>query len=460
MKSLLQSIAVLAVIVGAVFGLTFLTQNTRTPAEKPTEAVAATGSISGSPLRIAEKTAEWDKDDLQYAAEFERGTRGHYDFWAANPHPVPVNVALMTASCVCTEVQVGVIPPAEWAAWRKRNEDLAAINLAVGLMGAPNLCGALANNGLGGKVQWTTLHRRDRDAASPGANVPSADPASGPQLAIIRMNWDGKDPNAVRLTADVQHRVGTQAEFTHFEVRTMIVPPAMVSTAMLNFGELGFNERREVMLYCWSATRDQFSLTIEDLSHDPCIEAGPPRLLTPEERITVARTLRATGQVPPTKIRSGYAVPIVIYERRGNAQLDLGPFSRKLFLKTDAIPEPSIVTLQGMVRGTIDIGQGADIDRVNLGAFRADRPHDATVIVTAKEANTQLRFRDVKPSYLKVTLTEMPGPLGFKQWKLHVDVDANTVSGILPSDSAIYLETVTNPPRAIRIPVIGNGTVR
>jgi hypothetical protein len=201
-------------------------------------------------------------------------------------------------------------------------------------------------------------------------------------------------------------------------------------------------------------------LTIEDLSHDPCIEAGPPRLLTPEERITVARVLRATGQVPPTKIRSGYAIPIVIYERRGNAQLDLGPFSRKLFLKTDAIPEPSIVTLQGMVRGTIDIGQGADIDRVNLGAFRADRPHDATVIVTAKEANTQLRFRDAKPSYLKVTLTEMPGALGFKQWKLHVDVDANTLSGILPSDSAIYLETVTNPPRAIRIPVIGNGTVR
>ena len=109
--------------------------------------------------------------------------------------------------------------PAEWAAWRKRNEDLAAVNLAIGLMGSPNLCGAWRNNGLGGKVQWTTLHRRDRDAASPGANVPAADPASGPQLAIIRMNWDGKDPNAVRLTADVQHRVGTQAEFTHFEVK-------------------------------------------------------------------------------------------------------------------------------------------------------------------------------------------------------------------------------------------------
>ena len=76
MKSLLQSIAVLAVIVGAVFGLTFLTQNTRTPPEKPADLVAAKGSITGSPLRIAEKIAVWDDDDRQYAAEFERGTRG------------------------------------------------------------------------------------------------------------------------------------------------------------------------------------------------------------------------------------------------------------------------------------------------------------------------------------------------------------------------------------------------
>jgi hypothetical protein len=460
MKTLLQSIAVLAVIVGAVFGLTFLTQNTRTPVENPTDPVATKGAISGSPLRIAEKTAVWDEDDPQYAAEFERGSRGHYDFWVSNPHPVPVNVALMTSSCVCTEVQVGIVPTEELASWKKRNEDLAGVNIALGLIGAPNLCGALADNGLGGKVQWTTLHRRDRDSTSPGFNVPAADTQSGPQMALLRINWDGKDPNAMRLTADLQHRIGTQAEFTRFEVRTMIVPPAMISSAVLNFGELNFNERRQIMLYCWSASRDQFSLTIEDLSHDPCIDAGPPRLLAPDERTAVAQTLRATGQVPPTKIRSGYAVPIVIYERRGNAQLDLGPFSRKLYLKTDAIPEPSIVTLQGMVRGTIDIGQGADLDRVNLGAFRADRPHDTTVMVTAKEANAQLRFRDVKPSYLKVTLTETAGAVGYKQWKLHVDVEANTVSGILPPDSAIYLETVTNPPRAIRIPVIGNGTVR
>src|SRR5437016_1086281 len=106
MKSLVQYAAVLAVIVGAVFGLTFLTQNTRAPVEKPSGPVSPTGPISGSPLRIAEKIAVWDEDDPLYAAEFERGGRGHYDFWVSNPNAEPVNVALLTASCVCTEVQI------------------------------------------------------------------------------------------------------------------------------------------------------------------------------------------------------------------------------------------------------------------------------------------------------------------------------------------------------------------
>jgi hypothetical protein len=258
----------------------------------------------------------------------------------------------------------------------------------------------------------------------------------------------------------VQHRIGTQTEVTHFEVPTMIVPPAMISTPMLNAGDLNYNDRREVTLYCWSASRDHFSISIEDSSHDPCIEAGPPRLLTAEERISVARSLRANSQIPPTRMRCGYAVPVVVYERRGSAQLDLGPFNRRLVLHTDVGPEPTLIMLQGMVRGAIDIGEGTDQDRVNLGAFPASRPHDKTVIVTAKDANTQLRFRDAKPDYLGVTLTEYPGTVGFKQWKLHVEIDANKVSGLLPSDSAIYLETMATPPRAIRIPVIGNATAR
>jgi hypothetical protein len=461
MKSIAQYAVLLVIIVGGVFGLTFLTQNTRTPIEKKAGGEAdKSGPRSGMPLDILQIKAEWDADDPQYAAEFERGIRGHYDFWMRNLRDEPVNAALLTASCVCTEVQLGIVPPAEMAAWRKRNEDLAPANVALGLIGVPNLAGVLTNNGLGNKVKWTVLNRRDKDPSAPSVKVPPADPANGPQWALLRMGWDTKETKSMRLTADIQHSVGNLTEITHFEVPTLIVPPAMISTPTLNVGDLNFNERREVTLYVWSATRDHFSVTIEDLSHDPCIDAGPPRLLTPEERIAVTHALRANVQIPPTKMRCGYEVPITVYERRGSAQLDLGPLNRKLMLLADVGPEPTLVALQGMVRGAIDIGAGVDQDRVNLGAFPAKSPHEKTVIVTAKDANVQLRFKKANPDYLAVTLTESPGPIGFKQWRLRVEIDANKVSGLLPSDSAIYLETVATPPRAIRIPVIGNGTAR
>jgi hypothetical protein len=159
-------------------------------------------------------------------------------------------------------------------------------------------------------------------------------------------------------------------------------------------------------------------------------------------------------------MRTAYEIPVVVHERRGPAQLDLGPLNRKLVLRTDASPDPMWVSLQGMVRGAIDVGEGKDQDRVNLGSFRYDQRHDKTVIVTAKDPNIQLRFKKAFPDYLNVSFTELSGPAGFRQWKLNVEVEPNRVSGLLPADSAVYLETVSTPPRAIRIPVMGNGTVR
>ena len=160
------------------------------------------------PLTVVEKVAVWDPEDPIYSAEFEKGSQGHYDFWVSNAHKTPVNVALLTASCVCTEVQLGIVPPAELAAWSQRTRDLVPANLAMGLMGVPNLAGVLANNGLGNKVQWTVLNRRDRDSAAHGVDVPPADPKTGPQWAILRMSWDGKD-SAIHAARRRRYSIGS-----------------------------------------------------------------------------------------------------------------------------------------------------------------------------------------------------------------------------------------------------------
>jgi hypothetical protein len=462
MKSFVQYALLLGIIVGAVFGLTFLTQNARTPVEKPIQSdpTKSYDAIAGPPLRIREKTAEWDRGDSMYAAEFERGTNGHYDFWVSNLHAEPVNVALLKASCVCSKIHVGIIPADEMAGWQQRTWELGGISAAMDLLGVPNLAAVLAYRDLSGKIRWSELERRDKNASAGSTTVPAAHSPEKPQMAIIRMDWEGRDVKADRLIAEVQHRIGTTTDVTPFEVRVMIVPPVMVSTPVVSVGELNFNDRRNGMIYCWSATRDQFQVTIEDASHDPCIEAGPPRLLNDEERMAVTQMLRGSNQIPPTKMRTAYAIPVVVHERRGSAQLDLGPLNRKLELRTDTSPDPMWISLQGMIRGAIDVGEGKEQDRVNLGSFRSDRPHDKTVIVTAKDPNIQLRFKKVSPDYLNVSLTELTGSIGFRQWRLKVEVEPDRVAGLLPADSAVYLETVATPPRAIRIPVMGNGTVR
>jgi hypothetical protein len=81
-------------------------------------------------------------------------------------------------------------------------------------------------------------------------------------------------------------------------------------------------------------------------------------------------------------------------------------------------------------------------------------------MVSAREPNVQLRVKSASPEYLNVTLTELPGSVALRQWKLQVGIDGNKLSGLLPLDSAVYLETVGPSPRAIRIPVFGNATVR
>jgi hypothetical protein len=457
MRSIVQVGLVLMVIAGGVFVLTFLNQNVPSPIEKPANSGRNEASLpSGPPLKISQKRAEWDSVDPQYAAEFERGNRGHYDFWVSNANAEPVQIVLQNKSCVCTELDIGVVSMPELSAWRR---DALPLSVGLNLVGAPNIASALVEASFLKKIAWTPLMPRDKDPTARGATVPAAG-QHGPQLAVVRLNWDGKEAKSQILTADIHHRLGEHSEAVRFEVPVMVVQPVMVSLPLVNVGELNFNDRREAIVVVWSATRDAFTLNVEDLSHDPCIEAGPPRLMTAEEKREATRQLRGAGLIPPTKMRTAYAVPVIVHERRGAAQLDLGPLNRRLRFTTDVMPDPALLSLQGLVRGNVEVGEGADQDRVNLGAFRADRPHEKTVMVTAKQPNLQLRVKSKNPDYLEVALTESPGPAGLRQWKLRVEVDANKVSGVLPSDSAVFLETVADPPRAIRIPVIGNGTMR
>src|SRR5581483_3343074 len=231
MKSILQGGALVAVLVGGVFGLTFLTQYTRKPAPPP-DNIDIKPTVR--PLVIRENVGVWDPNDPDYTREVEKGGKGHYDFWVSNPNPKPVAVAVISKSCTCAEVHIGLIPPPTWLDIRRQQ---AALATALHLVGAPDWAVPLPLAPLPGIVKWQRL-LYDRNEPPHPVPIPPADPQAGPQFAIVRLGWNAKEPKAMRLVAEVQQQYEATQETTKFEVPVVIVNPILESNNNLSFGDL------------------------------------------------------------------------------------------------------------------------------------------------------------------------------------------------------------------------------
>lgn len=455
MKSFLQVGLTLVAIVGGVFLLTFMTQFSRTPIEPVPVATKGETTLTGMPLKVPERKAVWDSADEDYSAEFEVGTKGHYDFWVSNVHPKPVRVTAEYKSCVCADVQVAIVPA---AARRDLASRIAPLEAAFGLLGVPSLAAPLATPRL-----LPTLDFKSMLVATPSdlptvIEIPPADPVAGPQLAIVRLFFHGKEAKPLRVVANLRAVVeGLPPETTEFEASTNIVPAVIISPVLLPFGSLGPNDVRERAIFAWSPSRDHFQVTADEAFHDPCIEVRTPRPMTAEERRTLPHIMRVEGIAGNTRIKSGYVIKVVVHERRDGKQLELGPLNRKVTVRCAEQPEATVV-LTGTIRGGVRVGEGSDQDRINFATFRADREAVKTVIVTSTEPGLDLELKGKTPDFLNVSLEPYEGTPGIRQWRLRVEIEPNKHSGFLPGESAVYLQTKTTPPRSIRIPVVGNAT--
>jgi hypothetical protein len=216
-----------------------------------------------------------------------------------------------------------------------------------------------------------------------------------------------------------------------------------------------------VTLIVWSSVRPSINIKVEELLNDPCIEVEPPQPLNENELRELPRALMSAGLLSqPTRMLCGYAVKVKVFEHRGDKQLELGPLSRKLLVKlVDTGSEYDVgVMISGIVRGVVRVGDASDRDRVDLGTFRARNGHNKTVVLNSSDPGIGLQVVSRTPETLQVNLKEDSASFGQKRWKLEVGAPPNAFSGLMPSDSAIYLQTTTNPPRRIRIPVTGNAT--
>jgi hypothetical protein len=444
MKSIIQIVLFLAVVVGGVFGVTFLTQYTHS--DSKTAAGPTPTPVPKALLKCREKTPEWDQVlsiPGYKSLEIEKGSKGHYDFLVSNVTDQPVKIVREpAANCTCTNLNVffGIVPDADGA-------KLTALkSLPVGPQLEPYLAG----------VQWKPLDAEAASGPSAPRSLPGSPPAQ-PRYAVVRFDWEAVHEKMTTIKVNIVARQGAAADYLPFEVPITVRPPVLASTELLTMGDINPGEKKEELLVIWSPTRDHFDATAQLVTADPCILVSPPRPLTPEQLQALPAILLQNGGSTVCRTKCGYEIKVTAHERLGDNQLELGPFARRVIINRGTDAELSL-TVAGTVRGPIEVGSKADRDRIDFRVFRSDLGAEKSVEIKSSVPGLALSIDRITPESIKAELTPSTSAFGGHSWKLTVVAPPDSQAGPLPADSAIYLKTNSTPPRRVRIPITGNAS--
>jgi hypothetical protein len=439
MKTFVRKVLPLLILLAVVAVATYLKEFTGPdPLANKIETVS-----NVTPLVWNDRVATWDCENFCYGQEFEKGTRGHYDFWIANPSDAPTSVEVTAKSCQCSDVQLGII---------SRDKLTKALEKVPSLMTASNLPGKIGFDpsvltmieAIGG-IDWLPMELKNV------RQIPPADPVKGPQLAVMRMNWDAKNVGPLMMTADVNYYGrDRKAANVRFEVPIVVVNPATAYPQDVDVGDLRAGDHRDVIFTVWTASRPEVPLKLPDLPKNSCFVFGTPQPLTESERKQMQEKLHIEHpNQPPTKPQAGWKIPLTVYENYQGDQMDLGPFTRRLVFNQGTEFETG-VTVRGVVRGDIRLASRETEDTIKLGDFQYNEPKNHIVYVTSVNPDVKLEIDSVQPPEMLATLNEeSPG-----NWRLKITIPAEKITGQL--SGAIVIRSLGPNPRKVRIPVVGS----
>src|SRR5579871_6468987 len=433
MKSLGRIVLAIFAVVVLVAGITFVKQYQVSPNEAPTPPASSPGAVRAAEIKLTfPKGVIWEWQPAK-DGEFEQQSEGFKDFLFQNDNSVPVELGLKAKSCKCSEVSVGLLPAADVQRYSSEDASKAGADTA--------------------KVQTQKLEVDDLKGVivAPGDGV------------VIRLNWkDKKDKEPheryERLVVDVwaQAQAGGPRTIHKLELPITYVPALRIREDILKLPDLYLNGKETREFKCWSSTRPKFSLTAKERTGDPCFVCSCMPL-TDNERQEMEESTK-------TRVLCGYVVRVTVNERlNDNVQMELGPFGRRIDLKSDPDIEPTSVLVAGVVRGDVTVETDDERGGILLGPFPAKNGITKVVKLTAHRPDLELKLDKVEPdgsTHLKViSLKKTSTPVGGRtKWELTVEVPPGGPSGRLPDHSAVRLTIPGNPPRHIRIPVSGFAT--
>jgi len=445
-----QNILLVIVFAAVIAGLTFARQWLASPAPPPT--IKRTESTSTKPL-------------ITFAGMIMPGvnyemtpTRGHQDLLFENTHDEEVELGLDQTSCKCAGVNVTLITAKESDTIRKWLPLAAATQLAAGMtppLAAPGpalICLNATRDIFGDGDRWQRLKREDAQ--------PFRVPPQG--QGLLRLEWEGRKAGPERISASLWSELAGKPGsriYTTMEMPLTFMAPLMVTPDLVKM-ELGPGDRKTASFWCWSATRAGFHLAAHEQSSHPCFSCVC-RPLVGQELELAQESMK--GEKGPPPILFGYHVIVTVAERLDTGtQLDLGHFDRKIVLNSPDVDfSPGIreyvVSVQGQVQGEVRVGVPGDRDKVNLGIYAKTRGTTKEVPVETLKPGLKLKLIEQTPSFLAVQLKETRTSIEGTHYKMTVTVPKN--QSYLPEDSAVILETIDQPPRKVRIPVVGVATI-
>jgi hypothetical protein len=393
-------------------------------------------------IQFVRTQAEWEKRTKEnesqppYVREFEKGDKGHYDFPFRVVGDQPAEIGVAEWNCDCSQAQVGTLPKEAWDKFVKDQQD------------APEVETKLAKEPV-----WEELPR-DTDKKK-GASLPAG--AHG----LLRITWDGRKGTGTRLRLLLKiwsQPAGQldQRRIDIVDVPIVMAPPIMYIPDKAHVGALGSRESGSVEFDVWSATRTLELLKLHDPTPDPLFVVTA-RDLTPAEMQELQQ------KFPPLKISSrvkaAQRVTVTVHEQKDGKQFDQGPFARTLpvFFGETLYPDGRGPTVQGRIRGDVEVGGGDEQGKVVLKTF-ASRDGVVRKVPLSTEVMVPLVVESSYPPALKVKLerSEKESTKSRARWWMTLDIPPGAVTGTLPENSAVVLQLQTTPPRLLRIPIVGS----
>jgi hypothetical protein len=452
MKSGVQTLLIIVVFVCIIGGLSFIRNQVRSP--PPAEPSANEEPDIG----VSEARVEFPLTVVSGVPEYELHGAGKYEFWFQNPNSEAIELGLKSKSCKCSKIEIIGLTPEEAKTIRQRLPTAAIAQVLAGTSGFLSMISisAAANTDLCGFFnqpdRWQPLVPGDDKKV---ARVP------GDGAGYVRFHWEGRAQGPIRLTAQVWAQLEgkplTRGSETSLEIPIIIVRAIRVYPERTTVQDLGPNQARSAACYVWSSTRAGFSLSAQEDKEDPCVVCTA-EYLTGEEFQEAAELL--AKQESNTHPLSIYRVNVLLNERVPGKQMDLGPFVHEVQLKPDQEDlEKLAFSIGGTVRGDIQVGGSDDRDRIVLRTFSFEKGVTQHMAVDTAQPGTEVVLDSWSPKYLNVELVKQQKGDAASHWDLVVTVPPHRGAGALPKDSHIMLKTLDSPPRRIRIPIIGKGTL-